>query len=335
MSRVLGEPSSQDRLEYLLTLLDQDWHSYTTLEELTGRLERTLRRDIQRLEAQGYPIETRRQSMVKQFRLKPGTRKQPIEPGILEVIAVNLGRGLLGFLQGTELRDEMEGLFQALRSSSRASERQLKDLDRKFWFMPDAPRDYQGCDEQLNDLITCLLDQRIAVLSYRGRQQPAEVVRLRPYTLIVRRECLYVLGVVEQPDGGFQAGVRLFDLTRIESCQRLRETFDLPDEWDPAQVFRESFGVFIPREGEAPATRVLLSFDGGVGKTIQRRRWHESQQWSQASDGRCLLEMQLRICPELVHWLVSFGPKVRVRLPLELREAVLREHREALEAYAD
>jgi predicted DNA-binding transcriptional regulator YafY len=334
MTRTSGEPSALERLELILTSLDNDWQSYDSLSVLTGKPERTLRRDLERILAQGHPLEEKWDGRQKVFRLTPGSRKKPIEPGILEVIAVNLGRGLLGFLQGTELRDEMEGLFQQLRDSSRASERQLKDLDRKFWFMADAPRDYHGCDEQLNEIITCLVDQKCAVLEYRTRTRALEQVRVRPYTLIVRRECLYVLAAVEAGDGQLAPGLpRLFDLTRIETCRRLRSSFDLPAEWDPAGVFKDSFGVFIPREGEAPATRVEIWFEASVGRMIQRRRWHDSQKWTIAPEGGWRLELHVRVCPELIHWLVGFGPMARVITPAELRDAVVNEHRLALRNY--
>jgi len=333
MSRTAGALSPRERADHILACLEDGWTNYTTLVSFTGKPERTLRRDLQQLQQEGYQIESRWEGPCKWFRLRPGTRRRPIEPGILEVIAANLGRGLLGFLDGTELRDEMEDLFQQLRLSSRASERQLRDLDRKFWFMPDAPRNYQGCDEQLNELITCLLDQRAADLLYRNSEDQLRSVRIHPYSLIVRRECLYILAAVVRADGTPDDLLRLFDLTRIEDCRRLRAGFSLDEHWHPAAIFENSFGVFIPREEEANATRVRIWFEETVGRRIRQRRWHVSQTWSEPRGGGWQLEMHIRVCPELVHWLLGFGPSARVLEPVHLRRRVVQQLREGVKAY--
>lgn len=332
MPPVTHEPAAHERLEQILTLLEEDWHSYESLGAITDKPERTLRRDIEKILAMGHKLETRRERRGKLFRLVPGTRKRPIEPGILDVLAANLGRGMLGFLQGTELSAQMETLFQQLIVNSRATERQLKNLDKKFWFMADAPRDYSSSDEHLDQLITCLLDQKVALLSYRTRQSSARELYLLPYTLIVRRECLYVLGVEDDGDGKVITEPRLYDITRIEHCRRMKRSFDVPPDWEPAKLFQESFGVFIPREGEPPAARVRLLFDATVARAIRLRRWHDPQVWRETREGT-ILEMHVRLCPELTHWILSFGPAVKVLEPPALREGVLKELRLALAAY--
>lgn len=332
MSDSTFDSSNADRIQLVMDMLEEDWQSYESLEIAFGKPERTIRRDLERIESMGHKLEIRRDGRQKQFRMLPGTRKRPIEPGILEVLAANLGRGTLGFLQGTALSQEMEALFAQLRSNSRATERQLKDLDKKFWFMADAPRDYASSDEQLDQLITCILDQKVASVSYRSRTQAAREILLRPYTLIVRRECLYVLGVEEDGQQKIASEPRLFDVTRIEKVKRLRRSFELPADWEPARIFRESFGVFIPREGESAAQKVQIRFEPAVARAIQLRRWHESQTWRETRQGT-VLEMTVRLCPELIHWIISFGPTARVLNPPALKAAVMKELREALAIY--
>ncbi len=325
--------TGRERLDLLLEALDQGWKTYRELGLLTEKPERTVRRDLDRLREQGYRLETRWEGGTKRFRLEPGSLRKPIEPGVLEVIAANLGRGLLGFLHGTELSDQMEGLFAQLRAHSRATERQLRDLERKFWFMPDAPRDYRRCDDHLNDLVTCILAQRCADISYRTRDRNSEELLVEPYTLVIRRECLYVLGQVRSPGGEHIGRPRPFDVTRIIKVRRTRLDFVLPDDWEPSVVFSESFGMFIPRDGEPPAASVRIWFAPPVGKIIQERLWHPSQQWSVAPQGGWHLDMKIRLCPELVHWILGFGSQARVVRPRALEADVRKELHDALELY--
>ncbi len=321
------------RLDVILVALEQGWKSYRDLEELTGKPERTIRRDLIRLRNHGFRIESSWHGRKKRYRLEAGSLPRPIEPGILEVIAANLGRGMLGFLEGTELRDQMEGLFVDLRSHSRAPTRQLQDLDRKFWFMPDAPRNYRNCDDQLNELVTCIISQRRARITYCNRDRQVQETLIEPYTLVVRRECLYVLAQVCTPHGDPEGPPRPFDVTRVMSVRRTRIPFELPPDWDPASMFKESFGMFVPRPGEPPASQVRIWFTPGVGKIIQQRAWHASQRWSVAPGGGWFLDMTIRICPELIRWVVGFGPDARAVRPEALVEAVARTLRQAARQY--
>lgn len=317
MARPKGSAPSWERQQRIRHRLEEGWTPYEDLQELTGKPERTVRRDLQCLAEQGHVVEDRWNGTHKEWRINPDAIRRPVEPGVLELIALTLGRGLLQFLEGTELREEMEGLFQTLRQASRAPAHQRVGLDRKFWFMPDAPRDYSGTDDQLNEICTCLLDQRCADIWYRSRGRGTTHVRIEPYTLVVRRECLYVLAHVPADDQ-----VRLFDLTRIISIRRLKERFEVAEGYDPSAPFAEAFGVFIQGEGEAREVRIL--FTDAVARSIENRRWHPSQRW-EAGDGGRVLVMDVRICPELVRWILGFGPTARVVGPADLVSRVRGE----------
>lgn len=333
MPKMPGEPSAHERHDQLVELLDQDWQTYESLMEQTGKPERTLRRDLDHLEELGYKLESARTSRGKRFRLVPGSRKQPIEPGILEILAAHLGKGMLGFLQGTELSTQMESLLDKLRKNARVSEQQLEGLSSRFWFMADAPREYRSSDAALHVLIGCLIESRLARITYRSSLGDLRDVRLRAYTLIVRRECLYILGAEElAPE--FQPGPpRLFDITRMERVRAGKEIFSLPEGWNPSSCFKDSFGVFIPRADESPPSRVRIRFRADVARTIRRRRWHESQRWHDAGAAGFVLEMSVRPCPELVHWILSFGPAAVVEGPESLKQQVRTELEAALEPY--
>lgn len=325
MARPKGSAPSWERQKLVLARLQEGWTRHEDLQLVTQKPERTVRRDLQTLQEQGYELEERWSGTHKEWRIDPETVRRPVEPGVLEIIALTLGRGLLGFLEGTELRGEMEGLFKNLLQNSRATDRQRDDLDRKFWFMPDAPRDYSGADDQLNEICTCLLDQRRAEIFYRSRGRGVHHVTVEPYTLVVRRECLYVLAHVPE-----EGRVRLFDLTRIQSIRRLRERFEVRPDYTPSAPFVDAFGVFIQADG--PPERVRVWFLEDVARSIENRSWHPSQRWVQSEAGR-ILEMDVRVCPELVRWVLGFGATAWVLGPPSLLQQVSGALRDAAASY--
>ena len=327
MARPKGAPSAWERQAQLLEVLQQGWTTSETLQELVDKPERTVRRDLEVLVQHGHQVEERWNGRHKEWRVNPESVRRPIEPGVLELIALNLGRGLLGFLEGTELAGQMNGLFSELRRASRASDQQVQDFDRKFWFMADAPRDYSAADDALNEVCTCVLNQRLADVWYRSRGQSPRAFRIAPYTLVVRRECLYVLARVVDSDE-----IRLFDVTRLLSVKRRRERFEIPDDFRPAEAFRSSFGVFI--QGVDPPVQVRLLFDPDVATSIENRRWHSSQRWEEHPEGRVLV-MSVRVCPELMRWILGFGPTVRVLSPPVLVERVRDSLRQTVAGYPE
>lgn len=57
---------------------------------------------------------------------------------------------------------------------------------------------------------------------------------------------------------------------------------------------------------------------------------HPSQRTKRLRGGRVRMELELPVTPDVVAWLVGWGPMVRVQEPEMLAEAVLAEHRAAL-----
>lgn len=325
MARPKGVPPAWKRREQIRVTLEKGWTSYDVLEVMTGRPVRTIRRDLEALKESGAALEERWSGQTKEWRVDPTSFREPIEPGVLEVIALTLGRGLLGFLGGTELQGEMEGLFQKLRAASRANVNHLKDLDRKFWFMPDAPRDYSGTDDQLNDICTCLLNGKKAEIWYRSRDRGTSHHLITPLTLVVRRECLYVLSREEDDS------IRLFDLTRIMSIRRSKETFELEPGFKPADHFKKAFGVFI--QGPDDPKHVKIWFRKAVARSIVNRSWHHSERWEDGGEEGDILHMDVRTCPELVRWILGFGPTAKVIEPPDLKERVRKTLEDARALY--
>jgi len=56
---------------------------------------------------------------------------------------------------------------------------------------------------------------------------------------------------------------------------------------------------------------------------VRSHRWHRTQE-SFLRGGRVHVRMRVRICPEVIQWLLGFGAEVRVIAPVALRERVAR-----------
>lgn len=73
--------------------------------------------------------------------------------------------------------------------------------------------------------------------------------------------------------------------------------------------------------------RVVLEFDRAVATIVLARRYHASQRTKRLRDGRVRMELDLTVTPEVVSWVVGWGPMVRVVASEAFAENVEPEHR--------
>ena len=281
---------------------------------------RTIRRDLQALEEAGFPIYDDRSNDDGRTRWTiNGQAFKGLFAGLTlsELCALHFSRTLLESLAGTPFRDELESAFDKLGASLTPHMRQFLDqLPRVIASKPDPlrrrPADDDGHQQQIvARALEATLHHRQATLTYYSRSSDrTKSYLVHPYRLAYAQGGLYLLAHVPEYDE-----VRTFAVERIDDITLLEERFtpvdDLPDE-----AFPHSLGVH-----SGPPERVTVEFEPSVADYVRAREWHQSQQWSNDSDGRVVLTLDVCIDQALRSWILSFGPFARVTAP----EALARE----------
>src|SRR5262249_61899319 len=89
----------------------------------------------------------------------------------------------------------------------------------------------------------------------------------------------------------------------------------------PAGVFADTFG--IAADAWFPVTNIEVSLAPRWSSFVKSHRWHRSQE-SFRRGGRIHVRLRVRLDPEVVAWILGFGPDVRVVDPPALRRRVAR-----------
>jgi predicted DNA-binding transcriptional regulator YafY len=194
---------------------------------------------------------------------------------------------------------------------------EFKNVDRKFIFVSrGGESSLPDTAEQLDELIDAVLRSRYAAIDYVHFDGKEERIRIQPLSMAIYDHQLYV--VARRID---TAAVYPFRLSRIQSVDVDHESFEYPDRavYDPKQLFRDSFGIFISESNPVARVRVLLDKKWRVH--CHTHRWHQSQRIEEVADG-IVVTVVARVCWELKAWILGFGPDALVLEPAVLVDEI-------------
>ncbi|MFL5393055.1 MAG: helix-turn-helix transcriptional regulator [Myxococcales bacterium] len=246
---------------------------------------------------------------------------------IATLIAGCVGASLAKLFQGTSYEKGMHDLVHYLSRDALHPER-FQDFRRQFVFIVrGGEKALPENEELLEEVVDALQRRRALQLRYRDFQGARRTVRIEPLSLAVYDHQLYVIGRRKN------AKPHPYRFSRIEAADAVGGAFPYPDKdsYDPERVFADSFGIAV--EEKYPIEDVEVSLVRSWKSFVASHRWHRSQESFERA-GRVHVRLRVRLCPEVVSWILGFGPDARVVGPPELKrriselaQAMARVHR--------
>lgn len=250
------------------------------------------------------------------FTYEPGAE----EPTLASVVASGLAASFARLFEGSDYMTGMQQVRDALIAKAPRRHR-FKHVDRKLLFLLQGGEQAIGRDgNPLEEVMGAVLEEKKLKLHYEHFDGSRERVTVRPLSLMVYRQQLYLVALTtdEKPHP--------FRVARILSAT-IGDRFPYPADYDPVAVYRDAFGVFIPTAAPQ-VVRVRLTEEW---KTFVRsHRWHPSQVVE--PDG---VTVQITVCPcrEVEQWILSFGEDAEVLEPEGLRAQIKRRLERARAVY--
>ncbi|WP_321370280.1 WYL domain-containing protein [uncultured Desulfuromusa sp.] len=315
LGRIPKKYSQAARLHDLIRILEARYGS--TVDELVEECQvtrRTIYRDLQAILDAGYPLVSERQedghvlySFISGFSKLP-----PITFSLEELMTLYLCRGQLAFLHGTPFQDDLEAIFSRIRSSM--PPRSVAHLERIA--EASSPRflgfkDYSKQHQLLQDLRQALLLQRRCLIHYRPAKRELASYLIDPYTLLFFKNGLYIGGYAHNRNA-----LRLFAVERITKVELQTERFEVPEDYKVEKLTGTAFGLIAEEDSQ----QLELFFDKEVAHLIRERVWHPDQLIEEQEGGSLIIRFNASGDKEILAWLFSFVPFVRVIGPQSLRE---------------
>jgi predicted DNA-binding transcriptional regulator YafY len=300
--------------------------SVPDLAEMVECHTRTVYRDLEALQAAGFPVTTERDGhrMIWSL-LDPQRHTMPIPLSLPELMALYFGRSLAGVLKGTVFYDALESLFAKIKSLLPADVLQLLDRTQESLTVAVSPAKPHEPYRVMIDVVSqAILQRRSLDVVYRAMHGRTDTRRrVAPYRLLFFEGSFYILGHC-----GLRQDIRVFALDRVRQLALTDESFAVPEGLNIDDFLKSSFGVF-----QGPPVRVKIRFAKDIAGYITERRWHPSQKVSRRPDGSVIFEAEVAGTEEIKHWVLKWGAQAEILAPASLREEIRQEAGEMVKVY--
>jgi predicted DNA-binding transcriptional regulator YafY len=289
---------------------------------------RTVYRDLEALEAAGFPIYTETSNGKNLWFLMDSARNpMPVPFSLPELMALYFGRDTLKVLKGTVFYDSLEDLFHKIEATiSPKSKKYLKNVEQSLQVgsMPFKP--HPQIDEIVEQIKEAVVGKRVIEILYYTMSRKKETRRkVEPFKLWFLDGTFYLIGHCR-----WIKQIRIFAVDRIKMLALTDERFEVPDDFDVDDFMASSFGAF---QGQPEKVRILFSAD--IAGYIKEKIWHESQKLHDNPDGSVLFEADVACTKDFKAWIMRWGASAIVLEPEDLRNEIRAETLEMLAVYAE
>lgn len=189
-------------------------------------------------------------------------------------------------------------------------------------FLEDVP----SARTHLSDIIKAIKASNPVTFTYQpfNRLNAAHGIVLEPYFLKLFRQRWYVTGYVSADNK-----IKTYALDRMHNVKSLREQFVMPEDFDSAEFIRDSFGIVF---SQGDVKQVEIKTDSRQAKYFRALPLHHSQS-EMLHDAYSIFYYKLKLTPDFVQELLSYGPRIKVVSPPELKAMMVENLTQALNNY--
>lgn len=296
-----------------------------TLAERHGWPLRNLYRDLEALEAAGFPV-IRDEG---RFRLAPGWLNAPdvlLQPE--ERLALFFARQLGSGVRQTTMGQALEHLWQKL-SGDRPAQPALipPGTERMMSVRSPLAVDYGEHRRNILTIETAIAEQRAVTCRYEALstgELTARVVEPGMLHWDPALESLYFIGWCR-----LREAVRVFAVHRFRMVTLTGERTRAHPECSSRHALRDAFRVW--RGGIV--RRVAVRLRGWAAAEVRERRAHPSQQVTRLPRGEARVELEVAGFEEVRRWILGYGELATVESPRELVAEIAGELDRAIDGY--
>ena len=292
-----------------------------SVTELAADLQchtRTVYRDLEALQAAGFPVYTERTDGKNLWCLLDSAKHSiPIPFSLPELMALYFSRGMMGVLKDTVFYDSLVTLFEKIKATLPNEYIEYLSQVEKSLAVKSKPHTPYGPLRSIIDKVSeaAILKKFIRIDYYAMSRKKITRRKVAPYKIWFFDGTFYLIGHC-----GLRQDIRIFAMDRIQNFEPTDETFEMPVDFNIDDFMKSSFGVF-----QGQPVRVRIRFAADIVDYIREKIWHETQQIAVQNDGSIIFEAEVAGIDEIKFWILKWGAKAAVLEPESLRDEIRKE----------
>ena len=279
---------------------------------------RTVYRDLEALQAAGFPVYTDRVNGRNLWALLDTAKNSiPIPFSLPELMALYFSRGMMKVLKDTVFHDSLESLFDKIKSTLPPEYIDyLGNIEDSLEVRAKPYKQYGKIREVIEKVSEAAVNKKRIDIAYYTMSRKSQTRRkISPYKIWFFDGTFYLIA-----NCGLREDIRIFALDRIKELEITDESFETPEDFNIDEFMKSSFGVF---HGQPVHVRIWFAED--IAEYIREKIWHDSQRIEPQNDGSIIFEAEVAGTEEIKYWVLKWGAKARVLAPDSLREETHRE----------
>lgn len=289
---------------------------------LTSLHVRSIRRDLEALQAAGMDIgteETQTGKVWKLRRVDKGLHKIAVTAS--ELISLSMGRDLMLPLVGTTFWQGIEAFWNKIREQLPSGVWEHYQRYRRTLRVMGLPhKSYEKQQGVLKTVNRAVQEHRILECEYESLGKPPSMRRLEPYGIAIYQSSIYVIAIEvdKHVDREPQERLRHWKLDRFTKATALDEWFKPDEDVDLEQHLGQSVGIF---SGEK-ALLYRIRLTKNASRWLQEDPWHAQQTIEPQTDGSSVLTVPTYHPMEIIPRVLALGAEAEILEPAEGREAI-------------
>jgi len=293
---------------------------------------RSIRRDLEALQAAGIDVGTQEVQRGRVWKLGPQFRgSHRITATATELMALSLGRDLMLPLAGTPFWSGIESFWHKIQDSLPDTVYRHYEKYRQFLYVLGVPiKSYEKKRGILKTINRSIMEHRIVDVTYRsaGADQASRRC-IHPYAVVIYQSSLYIVADatdVEDPADS----IRHLKLDRFEKAVALDEWFEPRKDLDIRQHLQASIGIFSG--GQPKNFRVKIS--AMAARWVTEDPWHPDQDIRRQPDGSIILRVTAAHELEIIPRVLALGAEAELLSPASCRRAMAETVQRISDVYA-
>lgn len=285
---------------------------------------RSVRRDLEALQAAGLDVDVHDSSRGKVWKLGPRAKSTyKITASATELIALSLGRDLLYPLVGTPFWIGIESFWNKIQEELPAAVTEHYEKYRQVLHVLGTPaKSYDKHDGMIKTVNRAILEHRVIEADYRPLGKTVSTRKLEPLAIVFYQSSLYIIAKLPEVDEEkLKEGentIRHWKLDRFEKITALDEWYKPQKDFDLAEHLSQSVGIFAGKNTKNFRIRI----SDFAAQWVIEDPWHASQTVAHLKDGGIELKIAASHEMEIIPRVLSLGAEAEIIAPASARKKV-------------